>query len=89
MPANAVALVMDDAGLDRLACRAQNSGFLVGDELELRGVVSYHAARTLGEAQSVADWAERINEGLAPERMVPLRVTGRATIPLPGEPLRR
>ncbi len=88
MPENAVAIVMDAAGEGRLTCRAQNSGFRIGDKVVVRGVVSYHAARTLADAESVADWAARMNEGLARDRGIPVEVTGRATILLPGLSIR-
>ena len=89
---------MDDGGRSRLACKAHNSVFTVGGRKVDRGVVSYFAANTFTEAETVSDWGVRMNEAirrdldagkLEASLSVQMRVTGNAQIDLPGKgPLR-
>ena len=98
MPSNAVAVVMDDEGHAKLACKARNAEFSVGDANVERGVVSYYAARTIADAGTVQEWVARMNEAIRRDReaeklgaglWVQMRVTGNATLQLPGERARQ
>ncbi len=89
---------MDDEGRSRLACKAKNSAFDVDGRKVDRGVVSYYAASTLTEAETVSDWAARINAAIRRDRKadklpaslwVQVRVAGNAAIDLLGERPRR
>ena len=84
---------MTDTPQTRLTCRASNGRFRIAGRPVERGVISYYAALTLPDAESLADWAARINGAMAADqaagrlearRATPVKVTGRPELPAPG-----
>lgn len=92
MPANAVAIVLDDEGQRKLECKAHNAVFEIRGEPVERGVVSYYAARALPGAGSTADWVRRMTEDfrrdaeagrIAADVRLKLRIAGNPSLGLP------
>jgi len=94
--ANVSAILMRAEPGMELSCRGKNFNLPPGQHAQPRGVLSYYAAMTLPQADTVGDWLSQIHAAakvdqdagyLPPLYGLDLQVVGRLEAPLPGRSL--
>ena len=93
MPANVTAIVVKAAPDAELACKAHETDFDVDGSSVRRGIISYYAASTMGQATSSQSWIDlmegKSSEDLARHEIdmlhIPvLRIVGDPSVPVIG-----